>query len=63
MCYEICPHCMSEVEIPADRKSLCPVCGREILPCSACRDCYHNNVDNWPDCDWTAESGCWRFKK
>jgi hypothetical protein len=36
-CVELCPYCMTEIfNIPADRISLCPHCGFEIVPCSAC---------------------------
>jgi len=55
MTYEVCPHCMNEVHIPADRRTACPKCGRLILPCSACD----------PDktvCNWTEAHGCARFK-
>ncbi|KNZ70288.1 hypothetical protein Tfer_0848 [Thermincola ferriacetica] len=55
--YEVCPHCMREVEIPADAKSLCPSCGREILPCSTCYD----HLPGFQNCNWTQENGCWRF--
>lgn len=33
---ELCPHCDSEVKIPADYPSNCPNCGKTILPCSMC---------------------------
>ena len=37
---ELCPECETEVEIPAYRKSLCPNCGKEIIPCSMCNECH-----------------------
>ncbi len=50
---EECSHCMTEVEIPAYRASLCPECGRLILPCNECQNA----------CDWMDESGCSRFPR
>ncbi|MDR0915896.1 MAG: hypothetical protein LBN02_01750 [Oscillospiraceae bacterium] len=38
-CDEYCPFCESEAfNIPTDRVSLCPNCGAELFPCSACDD-------------------------
>ncbi len=55
---EFCAHCEQEVIIPADRLSVCPECGEEILPCSTCCD----DLGHRP-CNWTKEKGCWRFPK
>lgn len=39
---ELCPYCENEVEISSEGKSICPICGKEILPCSMCN---MNEVD------------------
>jgi predicted RNA-binding Zn-ribbon protein involved in translation (DUF1610 family) len=57
--FEVCPHCMNEVEIPGDRRSPCPECGVEILPCSTCFDDFGAPLK----CDWEEEKGCWRYPK
>jgi len=57
--YEVCPHCMNEVEIQANERSECPNCGELILPCSTCDD----ELEGYKGCDWTEEKGCWRFNK
>ena len=59
MCDEWCSHCESDVEIPADRISNCPVCNEEIVPCSACVSSDGN--DN--KCNWTDAKGCYMHKK
>lgn len=33
---EWCPYCENEVVIPVCGESLCPVCGKPIVPCSMC---------------------------
>ena len=33
---ELCGKCNAEIIIPMDRPSLCPACGKRILPCSTC---------------------------
>ena len=33
---ERCGNCDNEVEIPDNKPSLCPECGEDIVPCSAC---------------------------
>ncbi len=38
---EWCPHCDTEVEIPATMDGhTCPACGKRLLPCSHCRETY-----------------------
>jgi len=37
---EWCPHCEYEVEIPMEKPSNCPECGKLILPCSGCEDMH-----------------------
>lgn len=44
--FEICPSCDNEVEIPNERISKCPVCGKEIIPCAMCYDCISPCVWN-----------------
>jgi DNA-directed RNA polymerase subunit RPC12/RpoP len=51
--FEMCPHCVTEVEIPAYRASLCPECGERIVPCNECQQ----------PCDWMEQGGCSRFPK
>lgn len=36
MCVEWCSNCEHEVEINAEKVSICPICGNEIKPCSMC---------------------------
>ena len=47
MVNEYCPFCESEVEIPFDKVSKCPNCGREIFPCADCDE---------PGCNWNGET-------
>lgn len=36
-CWEMCPHCESEVELITDWSvQKCPVCGKPIIPCNLC---------------------------
>ena len=39
MVWELCGKCGAEVHIPNNRRSKCPECGEEILPCSMCVEC------------------------
>lgn len=54
---EWCPHCETEVEIPAHLciTQTCPNCGKEILPCSLC----NNDIVNCREC---GEGICQKWK-
>jgi hypothetical protein len=54
MANEWCPHCETEVEIPSDKRSKCPVCNESIVPCSVCSGAS----DEEGDCDWEEGKGC-----
>jgi predicted RNA-binding Zn-ribbon protein involved in translation (DUF1610 family) len=52
-CDEICPNCNTElIDIPTDKSSICPKCGREVFPCNAC----DKNLDN--DCNFNKTLHC-----
>jgi len=34
--WELCPNCNTEVKIPNNKRSICPECKEDILPCSMC---------------------------
>lgn len=60
---EFCHNCESEVEMrwnTDDRgyQAFCPVCGAPLMLCDECR-----HSDDFKDCDWNEESGCFRYKK
>jgi len=57
---EWCPHCETEVDIPAKKRSDCPNCKVSILPCTHCKDIGMSHRCNWrhdtlPACmyEWT----------
>ncbi|MGE4274076.1 MAG: hypothetical protein AB7E31_14640 [Desulfitobacterium sp.] len=50
---------MNEIEMPANEAIRCPVCGKDLLPCSTCED----EKENRKPCDWSKEAWCWRFPK
>jgi hypothetical protein len=53
---ECCPFCEAEVEIPVDKVSKCPNCGREMFPCATC--------DVPGLCDWSSKTfGCHKFAR
>ena len=47
---ETCHFCETDIEVPIDKVSKCPNCGREIVPCAGC--------DVPADCDWNNETYC-----
>ena len=49
--WELCPECENEVEIPAYGRSVCPVCGAPILPCSMCARCVEPCVYETLSCN------------
>lgn len=53
---EWCAYCNLEVKIPSGKVSDCPVCGKEIYPCSECKEALKN-------CNWTAKYGCSQYPK
>ena len=52
MVTEVCPDCDNEVELKDEmRMQVCPVCGRDILPCALCDmdnvDCGKCTLEQW----------------
>lgn len=51
--HEYCPNCDNEVVIYSDKTTLCPKCGKPLLPCSMCEscdpaNCPYETADNTP---------------